>query len=140
MAHVLELHLPFQLADARLERLDVLGVLGPFRLRVGPVLAGQESQRGLGRPELVEGLAVLLLQLLLLLGRLPHLLSSHQKPVSYTKVRGGMVLGGNYPKDMIQAGHLLFQLGHFALGLLTLALHRAQRATQRPAFRLELQA
>lgn len=39
---------------------------------------------------------------------------------------------------MIQAGHLLLELSDFALRRLALTLDRAQRATQRLAFRLEL--
>ena len=39
---------------------------------------------------------------------------------------------------MIQAGHLLLELGNFALGRLALAFHRVQRATKRLAFRFKL--
>lgn len=43
-----------------------------------------------------------------------------------------------HPEDMIQAGHLLLELGYFALGRLALAFHRVQRATKRLAFRFKL--
>lgn len=43
-----------------------------------------------------------------------------------------------YPENMIQAGHLLFELSHLALGRHALALDRVQGATQRPTFRFKL--
>jgi hypothetical protein len=99
VSHVLQFHFPFQLANPRLfwkfelmrieggwcwarqkranlKRLDVLRMLCPLHFRV--LVAGQQSQLGLGRPQLIDRLSMLFFQFLFLLGRFSHLLPGHK--------------------------------------------------------------
>ena len=142
MPYVLQLHFAFEFTYSRLERLDVLRVLGPLHLRV--LITGQESKLSLSSPQVRHGFTVLLLQLLLLLGRLAHLLHHNNNNNNRFKLSKAQLINDKqwvhhtHPENMIQAGHLPLELSYVALRLLALTLDRAQRATQRLTFRFKL--